>query len=151
MIVNWAHVWFWIVKKFFCPFNFVPIVFDSWRNYQMIVVKFMTFISDEQVFGWVDFGDSFLGPMALLRNDFFHFFNTDFRINHIESNHGPTRLVIMVLSWLKDSDISGSDVTSQEMRCSVETSCTTTDDTVFCVMIIEDDKSFPDEHFVLIL
>jgi hypothetical protein len=55
----------------------------------------------------------------------------------------------MVLSWLKDSDISGSDVTSQEMRCSVETSCTTADDTVFCVMVIEDDKSFPDEHFVL--
>jgi hypothetical protein len=111
----------------------------------------MASIRDKQVFGWVDSSDSFLSPMALLRNDIFHFLNTDLRINHIESNHGPTRLVIMVLSWLKDSDISGSDVTSQEMRCSVETSCTTTNDTVFCVMIIEDDKSFPDEHFVLIL
>lgn len=75
----------------------------------------MSFIGDQQVFAWVDFYDSFLGPMALVRNDFLHFLDTDLRMNHVESNHGPSRLVIMVLSRLKDSDVCGSDITSQQM------------------------------------
>ncbi len=107
----------------------------------------MPFISDQQIFAWVYFHNSFFGPMALIRNDFFHFFYADLRINHIKANHSPSRLVVMVLSWLKNSDICGSNVTSQEMWCCVKTSCTTPDDAVFCVMVIEDEQSFPNKHY----
>lgn len=148
MIIDWAYVGLWIIKELFGSLDFVPVIFVSSWNDQLIVVELMSFISDKEVFGGVDFDDSFLGPMALIWNDLFHSFETDFWVNHIETYHGPSGLIIMVLSWLKDSDVCWSDVTSQEMWCCVETSCTTADDTIFSVMVIEDEQSFPDEHYV---
>ena len=85
--------------------------------------------------------------MTLVWNHFLHSLSRNLRFNHIKTHHCPSRLIIMVLCWLKNSDICWSDVTSQQMGSCVETSCTSADDTIFGVVIIEDKKSFPDKHF----
>lgn len=151
VIVNGAHIRLGVIKQFFCTFDFVPVMLVACRNDEFVVVELMALIGNQNFFDGIDFDNSFLGPVALFWNNIFHFFATDLRLNHIESNHGPAGLVIMVLSWFEDSDVCGSDIAPQEMRSCIKTACTTSNDAIFSVMEIEHEQSFPDIHILFLL
>lgn len=134
VIINWANFWFGIIQQFFKSLNFAPVILETcWYN-QVVVCELSSFIGQNQIFLGFNFRYAFLCPNSAFWNDFFHCSSCIFSVSKVVSDHSPSRLVVVIGWWIKNSDFGTSDVfLPQKLRCYIDTACSSTQDTKFAM------------------